>query len=81
MFCPSLTNIADGLTKPVPRAALESQIAAMDLKRITMPSNMQLSPVVMNAADQYYLFKFWHSIQPLAIDSAPWRPSSVQWAV
>ena len=36
-FCPSLTNLADCLTKAVPRAALESQRSAMGLKPILLP--------------------------------------------
>ena len=36
-FCTSLTNIADCLTKAVPRAALESQRNAMGLKPILLP--------------------------------------------
>ena len=36
-FCTSLNNIADCLTKAVPRAALESQRSAMGLKPILLP--------------------------------------------
>ena len=40
-FCPSLTNVADCLAKAVPRAALESQRAAMNPRPLVLPTQAQ----------------------------------------